>query len=96
MRERKWQKLIKKKLFRLIEQKGLEVTKLSIILGHDKTWLSRVKVGRVTLDLDRDLEPLLYHLGADTHVFMIEVAREKHRQHLKEQQLKNQIELVYD
>lgn len=96
MKDRKWQNLIKRKLFRIIEAKGLEVTKLSVIMGHDMTWLSRVKVGRVTLDLDRDLEPLLHHLNVDPHVFMIEIAREKHRQLIKERELKNQIELVYD
>ena len=70
-----WEKLAKQQLFEIIDQKGLEVTNLSIEIGHDRAWLSRIKSGTKQLRTDQDLIPLLKHLDVNLEEFFGKVAR---------------------
>ena len=70
-----WEKIAKQHLFEIIDQKGLEVTNLSIETGHDRAWLSRIKSGAKQLRTDQDLIPLLKHLDVNLESFFQKVAQ---------------------
>ena len=96
--KKKWEALIKQRLFHLIQESTWDVTKLSKKLGHDPNWLTRIKYGRNRLDWDLVVVPVLVELGKDPKAFFQEVIDEKAFQEWQELTSLKQLNLniVYD